>query len=77
MSKHLKTKTPTDADLRGNPMIGGAKGTTMAGVTPDELEDDLGETTIEGDVGNDANAQGGVDKAVAQGSSSILRPKGT
>lgn len=61
-TKHPKTDKPTDADLKGNPLIGGGKGTTMAGVTPDELEDSEGENTIEGDTGNDTNAQGGIDK---------------
>jgi hypothetical protein len=62
MSKHLKTATPSDASLHGNPMIGGSKGTTIAGVTPDELEEFQGETTIEGDVANDTNRAGGIDK---------------
>ena len=64
--KHPKSRKPTDSDLRNNPLIGGSKGTTMAGVTPDELEEDQGVNTIEGDVENDTNAQGGVDKAVAR-----------
>ena len=64
--KHQKTTKPTDSDLRNNPLIGGSKGTTMAGVTPDELEEDQGVNTIEGDVENDTNAQGGVDKAEAR-----------
>jgi hypothetical protein len=62
MTKQIKTTEPTDADLKGNPLIGGAKGTTASGTTPDELEADLGDTTIEGDSGNDTNAQGGIDK---------------
>ena len=60
--KHLKTRTPNDSDLQGNPLIGGSKGTTMAGIAPGELEEMEGENTIEGDVGNDTNAHGGVDK---------------
>jgi hypothetical protein len=67
MTKHLKTRTPSDVDLKGNPMIGGSKGVTMAGVTPDDLEASEGVNTIEGDVANDTNAQGGVDKAVERG----------
>jgi hypothetical protein len=63
MTKHQKTTKPTDADLKGNPLIGGSKGTTMAGVTPDELEESEGDNTIEGDVENDTNRQGGIDKA--------------
>jgi len=62
MPKHLKSRRPTDADLRRNPFIGGSKGTTMAGVSPEELEELEGATTIEGDVENDTNPQGGIDK---------------
>ena len=64
--KHRKSRKPTDSDLRNNPLIGGSKGTTMAGVTSDELEEEQGVNTIEGDIENDTNAQGGVDKAVAR-----------
>jgi len=66
MPKHLKHETH-DADLKRNPMIGGSKGTTIGGISADDLQDLQGETTIEGDVGNDTNAQGGIDKAEAQG----------
>jgi len=62
-NKHPKTAKPTDADLAENPLIGGSKGVTRAGLTPDELADLQGESTIEGDVENDTNAQGGIDKA--------------
>lgn len=62
MSKHLKRKLPDNADLKRNPLIGGSKGTTMSGTTPDELEEAEGANTIEGDVGNDTNPQGGIDK---------------
>ena len=68
MTKHRKTKKPTDADLKDNPLIGGSKGTTIAGTTPDELEDSEGVNTIEGDVQNDTNKQGGIDKAVSRNS---------
>jgi hypothetical protein len=61
--KHLKSSKPSDADLHRNPMIGGSKGATMAQVTADDLEEFAGENTIEGDVENDTNAQGGIDKA--------------
>ena len=61
--KHVKLSKPTDADLYRNPMIGGSKGTAMAQVTPDDLEEFAGENTIEGDIANDTNAQGGIDKA--------------
>lgn len=67
MSKQIKTTTPTDADLKGNPMIGGNKGTTASGTTPDDLEADLGKTTIEGDTANDSNTYGGIDKEDARG----------
>lgn len=62
MNKHLKTKMPSDADLKANPLIGGSKGATMAGVSPEELEADEGVNTIEGDRENDTNAQGGIEK---------------
>lgn len=62
MSKQPKTTTPTDADLKGNPMIGGSKG-----VTTDDLEAIAGDSTFEGDTDNDTNAQGGIDKATARG----------
>src|SRR3954468_10474773 len=61
--KHLKGSKPSDADLYRNPMIGGSKGTAMAQVTAEDLEEIAGENTIEGDVENDTNAQGGIDKA--------------
>lgn len=61
-SKQPKTTVPTDADLEGNPMIGGSKGVTRAGQTPDDLEEALDDTTIEGDSMNGTNAEGGVDK---------------
>jgi hypothetical protein len=62
-SKHPKQKKPSDADLHRNPLIGGSKGTRMAHVTPDELEQFEGVNTIEGDVENDTNPLGGIDKA--------------
>jgi len=68
MSKHQKTKKPSDADLKRNPLIGGSKGVTMAGITPDELEQSEGTNTIEGDVENDTNRQGGIDKASSRNS---------
>jgi hypothetical protein len=66
MTKHPKTTRPTDADLRGNPLIGAGKGATMAHASPDDLEDSLGENTIEGDVMNDVNPQGGIDRPDAR-----------
>src|SRR4051812_9540644 len=61
--KHLKGSKPSDADLYRNPMIGASKGAAMAQVTADDLEEFAGENTIEGDIENDTNAQGGIDKA--------------
>lgn len=61
--KHQKTRKPTDADLKGNPLIGASKGTTAAGhkdANPQEME---GENTIEGDRGNDTNPAGGTQGA--------------
>jgi hypothetical protein len=62
MSKHPKTTTPSDKDLKRNPPIGSSKGTTMTGATAEELEDLEGENTFEGDEENDANRYGGIDK---------------
>jgi hypothetical protein len=62
-TKHVKLNRPTNVDLVRNPLIGGSKGTTMAGVTPDELEQFEGTNTFEGDTENDTNPQGGIDKA--------------
>lgn len=53
--KHRKTQKPSDKDLRDNPGIGTSKGTAKGG---DVLD---GENTFEGDIGNDTNAQGGID----------------
>ena len=39
----------------------------MAGVTPDDLEASQGVNTLEGDVENDTNAQGGIDHRVSRG----------
>ena len=62
-TKHVKLNRPSNADLHRNPMIGGSKGATMAQVTSDELEEFAGVNTIEGDIENDTNPQGGIDKA--------------
>jgi hypothetical protein len=70
MPKHPKTKTPTDRDLVSNPMIGGSKGVARAGITPDELEDFQGVNTMEGDIENDTNAQGGINKSWARNGAS-------
>lgn len=55
-NQHGKTRTPTDADLKGNPGIGQSRGQT--GHDPEAIE---GDSTFEGDVENETNAQGGVD----------------
>jgi len=62
-TKHVKLNRPTNVDLHRNPLIGGSKGTSMAQVTPDELEAFEGANTFEGDIENDTNPQGGIDKA--------------
>jgi hypothetical protein len=64
--KHRKTSRPSDADLKGNPLIGGSKGVTRAQANADEVDDVKGENTVEGDVENDTNPQGGIDKAAAR-----------
>ena len=54
-SQHPKTKTPSDADLKGNPGIGSSKGAWGE-------EDRVGgDNSFEGDVMNDTTPQGGVD----------------
>jgi hypothetical protein len=63
MTRHSKLKKPSDRDIRSNPMIGGSKGATLAGASPDDLEDLQGINTIEGDLENDPNAMGGIDKS--------------
>ena len=65
-NKQPKLNAPSEKDLRVNPLIGGSKGLTMAGISPDDVEDMLGENTIEGDIENDVNAVGGIDKDVAR-----------
>jgi hypothetical protein len=62
MSRHVKTKRPSDKDLDENPLIGGSKGASMAGAHVEEIEDIEGENTIVGDVENDTNPEGGIDK---------------
>lgn len=62
-NKHPKLRRPTNLDLVRNPLIGGSKGITMAQASPDDLETLEGVSTIEGDVENDTNALGGIDKA--------------
>ena len=62
-SKHPKLARPTNVDLVRNPGIGSSKGVTMAQASLDDLEALEGENTYEGDVENDTNPQGGIDKA--------------
>lgn len=57
-AKHAKTKSPSDADLEGDPGIGRSKGMTRAGSDASITE---GESTFEGDVENDTTPQGGID----------------
>src|SRR5262245_367178 len=66
MTKHPKQPRPSNVDLDRNPLIGASKGVTMAQASPDDLAEVAGENTIEGDVENDTNAQGGIDKAEAR-----------
>jgi hypothetical protein len=66
-NKHSKRKKPSDADLKGNPLIGGSKGVTRAHATSDELENAQGTNTIEGDIENDTNAAGGISKLTTRG----------
>lgn len=54
-TKHPKTTTPSDVDLKRNPGIGTSKGTIKQG----EIELD-GDNTFEGDVENDTTAGGGI-----------------
>jgi hypothetical protein len=56
-SKHPKTDRPNDRDLRGDPGIGRSKG----GFAREDAPPLEGESTTEGDVGNDTTRQGGVD----------------
>ena len=53
--KHPKTKTPSDADLKGNPGIGSSKGAWG------DQERIGGDNSFEGDVMNDVNPQGTVE----------------
>lgn len=59
-SKHPKTNPddrPRD-DIEDDPGIGRSKGTIATGEDPESIR---GDNTVEGDVGNDTNPQGGVD----------------
>jgi hypothetical protein len=69
MTRHPKKRTPTDSDLRNNPLIGGSKGANLAQATADDLEKSQGQNTVEGDVENDVNRQGAIDKQDARSGS--------
>ena len=55
-TKHEKGGSPFRSDLERNPGIGQSKGSFMTGIAPEEIE---GESTVEGDVGNDTSASDG------------------
>lgn len=74
MTRHGKSPFPSDRDLKVTPFIGGSKGVRRAQASADDLAEFAGETTIEGDVANDVNRQGGIDKQVGRGSRSVTRP---
>jgi hypothetical protein len=66
MTKHPKSKIPSNLDLHTNPLIGVSKGLTRAGASAEDLEAIQGVNTIEGDLENDTNAAGGIDKGVSR-----------
>jgi hypothetical protein len=72
-SKQPKLKRPSNADLRSNPLIGGSKGATMSGTSADDLDDLQGANTFEGDLENDVNAAGGIDKSESRAGSRAKR----
>lgn len=55
-NKHLKTETPTDADLKGNPGIGQSRGSSGHAI-----EDIEADSTVEGDTENETRLDGSVD----------------
>lgn len=60
-TKHQESRgeAPFTSDLERNPGIGQSRGSFATGEDPELLE---GENTVEGDVDNDANAQGGINE---------------
>lgn len=60
-SKHFKELPPDvprpPSDLERNPSIGSSKGAFRTGEDPESI---AGDNTVEGDVDNGTNAQGGV-----------------
>ena len=61
-SKHPKLRRPMKTDLVRNPLIGASKGVTMAQAWTEDLEALEGENTIEGDLENDTDPQGGIEE---------------
>jgi hypothetical protein len=59
MSKHPKTKVPSDKDLRQDPGMGRTRGTNNSDGSVEVLE---GESTFEGDVKNDTTPVGGINQ---------------
>ena len=57
-SKHPKTDTPNDLDLKVDPGIGRSRG-AIKSREPEEALD--GENTFEGDIGNDTRKDGSID----------------
>lgn len=59
MSKHRKTATPSNLDLKRNPGIG----QSSSGIDQKEIifEDVEGDSTTEGDVLNETKPSGGID----------------
>ena len=64
MTRHQKTPRPSDAEPGDYPLIGASKGANRAGARADDIAEAAGANTIEGDLENDVNRQGGIDKAV-------------
>lgn len=58
MSKHPKTRKPSDKDLRHDPGIGRTRGAHNTDGAEETLE---GENTFEGDIKNDTTSTGAVD----------------
>jgi hypothetical protein len=56
-TKHQRGKSPFPDDLQRNPGIGQSKGSFATGLPPEEI---AGQSTVEGDVDNDASGNGGV-----------------
>jgi hypothetical protein len=73
MTKHPKMKKPSDADLRSNPLIGASKGANLSGASPDDLDKSQGANTLEGDLENDVNVAGGIDKRESRAGSRAKR----